>query len=107
MIALQNLQAQFQTALSMDQAPSSGLLHPSGEAQFAVYRSAYRARLRLALRDNNEALAQIMGDDAFDVLANAYIDLTPIPLPTIACAGSAISLAISWPPTRRFLCTRR
>ncbi len=77
MTSLQNLQAQFQTALLLDQAPLPGLLNQSGDAQFAVYLHAYRARLRFALRDNYEAVAKIMGDDAFDALANAYIDAHP------------------------------
>ena len=74
---LHNLQAQFQTALLVNQAPLSDLFNQSGEAQFAVYLNAYHARLRFALRDNYEAVAQIMGDDAFDALANAYIDAHP------------------------------
>ena len=77
MTSLQNLQAQFQTALLVNQAPLPGLLNQSGDAQFAVYLHAYRARLRFALRDNYEAVAKIMGDDAFDALANAYIDAHP------------------------------
>lgn len=77
MTSLQNFQAQFQTALLVDQAPLPGLFDQRGEAQFAVYLHAYRARLRYALRDNYESVAQIMGDDAFDALANAYIDAHP------------------------------
>ena len=77
MTPLQNLQVQFQTALLLDQAPLPGLFKPSGETQFAVYLHAYRARLRYALRDNYEAVAQIMGDDAFEALANAYIEAHP------------------------------
>jgi hypothetical protein len=46
-------------------------------AQFGVYRVAYRARLRAALRDNFEVLPLVMGDDAFEALANAYINTHP------------------------------
>lgn len=71
------LQADFQTALLHDQTPAPGLLSPRGDAQFEVYRQAYRARLRSALRDNHEVLFQVMGDEAFDALAEAYIAAHP------------------------------
>lgn len=67
----------FQAALLQDQSPAVGLLTPRGEAQFGVYRNAYRARLRAALRDNYEFLPLVMGDEAFDALANAYMDARP------------------------------
>lgn len=60
-----------------DQPPPTGLLQPDMQAQFDVYRQAYRARLRAALRDNYEVLPRVMGDDAFDALAHAYIDAQP------------------------------
>jgi hypothetical protein len=65
------LQRQFQQALLVDQPMDVALLRSSGVAQFGVYRIAYRARLRAALRDNFEVLPLVMGDDAFDALANA------------------------------------
>ena len=74
---LQTLQSQFQHALQLDQALDNDTLSDRGVAQFGVYRIAYRARLRAALRDNFEVLPLIMGDDAFDTLANAYIDAHP------------------------------
>ena len=77
MSAFQTLQADFQTALLQDQPAAPGLLTLRGDAQFAVYRQAYRARLRAALRDNYEVLSQVMGDDAFDALAEAYITAHP------------------------------
>lgn len=77
MMSLQNLQGQMQSALLHDQAAPAGLLSDRGEAQFAVYRNAYRARLCAALRDNYEVLPLVMGDDAFDVLAHAYIAAHP------------------------------
>lgn len=77
MTSFQTLQADFQTALLHDQPLAPGLLKPRGDAQFAVYRQAYRARLRAALRDNYEVLPLVMGDDAFDALAEAYIAAHP------------------------------
>jgi hypothetical protein len=75
--SLQTLQSQFQHALLSDQALGNDFLSARGVAQFGVYRIAYRARLRAALRDNFEVLPLVMGDDAFDALANAYIDAHP------------------------------
>ena len=77
MTPLQNLQHPFQQALLQDRALESSVLTARGVAQFGVYRVAYRARLRAALRDNFDTLPLVMGDDAFDALANAYIDAHP------------------------------
>jgi hypothetical protein len=77
MMQLQTLQGAFQDALLQDQPMVPALLSARGVAQFGVYRNAYRARLRGALRDNFEVLPLVMGDDAFDALANAYIDSHP------------------------------
>ena len=74
---LHTLQSQFQQALLLDQPMDAALLSARGVAQFAVYRTAYRARLRAALRDNYETLPLVMGDEAFDALANAYIGSHP------------------------------
>ena len=71
----QTLQTRMQSALLQDLPLPYTLLTPS--AQFGVYLNAYRARLRAALRDNFEVLPLVMGDDAFDALANAYIDAHP------------------------------
>ena len=77
MNAVQSLQDRFQAALLQDQPAQAGLLKTPGEAQFGVYRNAYRARLRGALRENFEVLPLVMGDEGFDALANAYIDAKP------------------------------
>lgn len=77
MTQLQNLQSAFQEALLQDQPMAATLLSARGVAQFGVYRNAYRARLRGALRDNFEVLPLVMGDEEFDALANAYIDSHP------------------------------
>lgn len=77
MTQLNILQGQFQGALLQDQPAAAGLLQTSGVAQFGVYRNAYRARLCAALRDNFEVLPLVMGDEAFDALAHAYIAAHP------------------------------
>ncbi len=77
MNAFQTLQVDFQTALLQDQPAAPGLLNARSEARFEVYRQAYRARLRAALRDNYDVLPLVMGDDAFDALAYAYIAAHP------------------------------
>ncbi len=77
MTQLQSLQSQFQQALLQEQPMDTGLLNEQGAAHFGVYRTAYRARLRAALRDNFDVLPRVMGDDAFDALANAYISTHP------------------------------
>jgi len=77
MMQLPIFQGQFQGALLHDHPAVAGLLATRGVAQFGVYRNAYRARLRAALRDNFEVLPLVMGDEAFDALANAYIDAHP------------------------------
>jgi hypothetical protein len=77
MTQLQTLQSALQDALLQDQPMASALLSARGVAQFGIYRNAYRARLRGALRDNFEVLPLVMGDESFDALANAYIDIHP------------------------------
>jgi Putative DNA-binding domain len=77
MTQLHTLQHQFQQALLHDQPMRAGLLSARGVAQFGIYRHAYRARLQAALRDNYEVLPQVMGDEAFDALALAYISAHP------------------------------
>jgi Putative DNA-binding domain len=77
MTSLQFIQNQMQAALLMDQPLAPSIMSERGVAQFSIYRIAYRARLRAALRDNYPTLPLVMGDDAFDALANAYIEAHP------------------------------
>lgn len=70
-------QADFQHALLHDQPLPGGQLTDRSAPQFSVYRIAYRARLRAALRDNFEVLPRVMGDEAFDALTHAYIAAHP------------------------------
>ena len=56
-----------------------GLLRAVGgrEPLLHIYRQAYVGRLASALRDNFGVLPQVLGDDAFDALARAYIEAHP------------------------------
>ena len=56
-----------------------GLLRAFGrrEPLLHIYRQAYVGRLASALRDNYGVLPQVLGDDAFDALARAYIESHP------------------------------
>ncbi len=91
MTSLQTLQTRFQQALLQDQPMDTALLRAKGAAQFGVYRTAYRARLRAALRDNFEVLPRVMGDAAFDALANAYIAAHPSQHYSLRWFGHALS----------------
>ena len=88
---LQYLQGQFQNALILNQPMAEAQLSARGEAKFIVYRIAYRARLRAALRDNYEVLPLVMGDDAFDALANDYIEAHPSHHYSLRWYGHALS----------------
>ena len=50
---------------------------PGVVGRLRIYQNAYRARLRAALRDNFGSVPRVLGDDAFDALADAYIDAHP------------------------------
>lgn len=91
MSAVAPWQASLQSALLQPHPAPAGLLSPRGDTQFRVYLNAYRARLRGALRDNYEGLPQLMGDDAFEALANAYIDAHPSTHYSIRWFGEQLS----------------
>ena len=55
-----------------------------------IYRQAYTARLVGALRDNFGVLPQVLGDDAFEALALAYIEAYPSRLPSIRWFGDRL-----------------
>src|SRR5260221_11286262 len=50
---------------------------PNREPLLRVYQHAYTSRLVGALRDNFGVLPRVMGDEAFDALANAYVAAHP------------------------------
>lgn len=55
-----------------------------------IYRQAYTARLVGALRDNFGVLPQVLGDEAFEALALAYIEAHPSRLPSIRWFGDRL-----------------
>lgn len=55
-----------------------------------IYSQAYTARLVAALRDNFGVLPRVMGDDAFDALALAYIEAHPSRHPSIRWFGDRL-----------------
>jgi hypothetical protein len=73
-------------------APACGVLRrpAAGEPLLSIYRYAYRARLVAALRDNFSVLPMVMGDEAFDALADAYVAATPSTHASIRWYGDSL-----------------
>ena len=71
---------------------AGGLLRPrAGGSLLPLYRHAYRARLVAALRENHEGLPRVMGDEAFDALAQAYLSTYPSRHPSIRWFGEYLA----------------
>lgn len=68
---------------------TAGLLRAAEgrEPLLRIYRQAYVGRLIAALRDNFGVLPQVLGDEAFDALALAYIQAHPSTQPSIRWFG--------------------
>jgi hypothetical protein len=64
-----------------------GNARESAETMFGVYRNAYWARLVEALGNDLPGLKALMGDDAFDTMARAYVARHPSQHPSIRWAG--------------------
>jgi hypothetical protein len=56
-----------------------------------TYRQAYSGRLIAALRDNFGVLPSVLGDDAFEALALAYLAACPSQRPSIRWFGDRLS----------------
>jgi len=75
-------------------------------ALVGIYRHAYRARLVAALRDNHEVLALALGDEAFDAIAQAYIDAHPSRFASIRWFGDGLAYAARRACGAAACCTR-
>ncbi|MBV8502167.1 MAG: putative DNA-binding domain-containing protein [Paucibacter sp.] len=74
---------------------ASGVSPPNG---LEVYRQAVPARLVDALRDNHLVLHRAMGDEAFDALAEAYLQFHPSRTRSIRWFGAQLgSFMDAWP----------
>jgi hypothetical protein len=60
------------------------------EPLLRIYRQAYTARLIGALRDNFGVLPLVLGDEAFEALALAYIEAHPSQRPSIRWFGDRL-----------------
>ncbi|MBB5205586.1 hypothetical protein HNQ51_002913 [Inhella inkyongensis] len=90
-MTLEHIQAQFQTAVREGGVPPAGLLRGRlAERGLRAYQHAYPTRLSEALADNYGALAQALGDAAFDELARAYLQTHPPTEPSIRWFGHAM-----------------
>ncbi len=61
------------------------------EPLLCIYQHAYAARLTAALRDNHGVLPRAMGDEAFDALAEAYLQAHPSQHPSIRWFGHRLA----------------
>ena len=88
---LQRIEHAFQDGLlgrSQDILRSvRGNAREAAESMFGVYRNAYWARLAEALGNDLPGLNALMGDEAFDRMARAYIAKHPSQHPSIRWAG--------------------
>ena len=100
MSALGNLQHRLQAAVLSNEYPSGLLAGDHGEARFAIYAAAYRARLIGALRDNYPVLHMVIGDEAFDALALDYLAAHPSEHPSIRWFGDQLHAFVSTAPDR-------
>lgn len=91
MNALSDQQRALQRAISAG-GEAGPLLRqwPDREPLLRVYQHAYTARLMGALRDNFGVLPQVMGDEAFDALARAYVEAHPSRHPSIRWFGDQL-----------------
>jgi hypothetical protein len=69
----------------------AGLLTADHTRGLQVYRHAYRARMVAALADNFTVLSRLLGDDAFETLAHAYLAAQPSRQPSIRWFGHALA----------------
>ncbi|HJT12584.1 MAG TPA: DNA-binding domain-containing protein, partial [Dongiaceae bacterium] len=68
-----------------------GNARESAETMFGVYRNAYWARLAEALGNDLPGLKALMGDEAFDKMARAYVAKHPSQHPSIRWVGRHVA----------------
>jgi hypothetical protein len=68
-----------------------GNARETAETMFGIYRNAYWARLAEALGNDFPGLKALMGDQAFDWMARAYIAKYPSRHPSIRWAGRRLA----------------
>jgi hypothetical protein len=96
MIDLADLQRRFQAALLEGDAVTLALeLHDRAAERIAIYQDAYRVRLREALAGNYPQLKKLLGADAFDSIADTFIDAHRATHPSIRWFGSELSALLS------------
>jgi hypothetical protein len=92
MNALMRQQRELHAAMLGAAAPEGLLREPvQHEPLLRIYQNAYRARLIAALRDNHGVLPRAMGDEAFDALAEAYLQAHPSRQPSIRWFGHRLA----------------
>lgn len=94
MTTLATLQASFQRhVLGHEEKFSDRIAMPpagSAEERIAIYRDAYRIRLREALASNYSRLQTLLGEAAFAEIADAYIEAQPSTVRSIRWFGDAL-----------------
>ena len=94
MTTLATLQASFQRhVLGHEERFSDRIATPpagSAEERIAIYRDAYRIRLREALASNYARLESLLGEAAFAEIADAYIEAQPSTFRSIRWFGDAL-----------------
>jgi hypothetical protein len=94
MIELARLQKSFQAAILDGDASFVSNIRETGRipatTRISIYADAYRLRLIEVLRDNYPGLPKLVGDDAFDRLARAYIDANPSGFRSVRWFGDSL-----------------
>lgn len=92
---LATLQRAFQRAVLEDSPlfahSVAGTREATAEDRVAVYRDAYRLRLSEALAANYPRLRELIGEDAFNSIADTYIDAHPSSNPSIRWFGEHLA----------------
>jgi hypothetical protein len=90
-IELQALQAAFKQHLVADDTAIADYIVStsdlSSDVRLAIYSNAYRARLVETLEHDYQALAMLLGEEAFVALAHRYIDRFPSHDPSLRWFG--------------------